>query len=53
MERWMRRIIPFQFACRERDICRGGVSRDDKHDGSRYKDGEKASFRYATQQKKK
>jgi hypothetical protein len=28
MERLMRKIIPLQFACRERDIHQGGVSGD-------------------------
>jgi hypothetical protein len=44
MERLMRRIIPLQFACGQRDIHPGGVLGDGKHDGSRYENGEKASF---------
>jgi len=48
----MRRIIPLPFACRGRDIHRGGVLGEGKHDGSRYEDGEKASFCYTTHQKK-
>ena len=40
----MRRITPLQFACGERDIHRGGVLGNGKHDGSRCEDGEKGSF---------
>jgi hypothetical protein len=44
MERWVRRIIPLQVACRERNIHRGGVSGDGKEAGARYRKERRQGF---------
>jgi hypothetical protein len=41
MERMMRKIIPLQFACRERDIHQGGVLGDDEGGGQRNEEKKK------------